>query len=416
MNELKATNASINRELSEIRTKLEAITKDNDAKDTKIKRLEDKITSLSHELRKRTSPVSNNSNTNSAISPPTPIASPSPSMPQSSPRQSPSLTSSMSSEVNYESEGADAQQQDSNRSPTSMLARTLLIGDSNLRHIKPRRLDPLGRTSVRTLPGTTINKLSDRLKNGEVQGSFKNIILHVGTNDVRNYRSPTEIVQDMKGLIKQCKSTFHNPSIAVTEILPQFCDNKRYSPVSENKNIKNLCASMNVQWIPLPIHHASNFKHDGLHLNMKGVAALAKAVRPHPPMFHDETPSNIETIVSGRYSQSDAATWNKFAVQELPQTQDQHNMRPLNNHPAPARPQSHPQGFMPQTTRTPQHQGQSMNVHIQPQPDSVQPYLNTGFFPTPDPLYPYFVHHPHFPFHSNVNNPRQNVSFYPMAH
>ena len=401
MNELKASNESTERKISDLQTNLETISKENSLKDTKIKRLEDRISSLSHELRKRTTPVSNQSNITSPNSPPSPSIVPH----QLSHLQSPPLASNDSNKVTSESQGDLTPQQNIDSEHPSTPACTLVIGDSNLRHLKPRRMDPLGQTSVRTLPGITINKLCSKLKDGEVQGHFSKVIMHVGTNDVRNFRSATEIVQDMRELIKQCRRTLNCSSIAVTEILPQFYDGQRYNPTNENREIKKLCTSMNVQWLPLAIHHISNFKQDGLHLSMKGVVALAKAVRPQRPKPYDECLSRIPSIVSIRPDITTSLT--NTSVQDLTR-QQQHNMGQLNPMlPTLAISHAHSQAFMPPSAQNIQQPGQFMNMNPPFQPtESVLPNVNT--FQT-DPIYPYHRPVSYFPFQPYVNVPQHNV-------
>ena len=311
-NEQKAADMSMSQQISDLKTQLQKLEHLNKTKDGKIKSLEDRITGLSGELKKRTLPVDRQNNFPSSPQPPSPCqsCSPEPTKTNKIPlmhsdnvvnRQSDSLSSHFSApklDQTPDSSSSKISTHNLSPDPKTQPPSALVIGDSNLRHVRPRLLDPKGNTRVRTLPGVTIRNLTGELRNGLVEGNFQRVVLHVGTNDVASHHSKKTILKDTTELINQCRSTFKNATIAMTQILPQYDNDLTVI----NSEMCNLCRKMGIDWIPLPIHHYSFFNRDGFHLNRRGVAALVKAIRPKSDVA-SAMPSQvmqIETRISQR--------------------------------------------------------------------------------------------------------------------
>ena len=311
LNEQKPKENSIQEQINDLSKEIELLQLENKTKDLKIKKLEDKITSLSHEIKtkskdnkheekkkslKEKDQNSKSSQTISSKNDPEHLPSFLDNTKKS--RQSSPPPRFISPHIPFVNEVDDAQKQNPTKSfppHNSSSPRTLVVGDSNLRHIKSRRLDPKGDTAVRTIPGVTIGRLTEKLKDGLVEGDYQRVILHVGTNDVGNLHSHNQILNDTKALIKQCRSLFPEASLAMTQILPRPYMHMKVNSI--NRDIRELCIVMNVQWIDLPIEHSSdNFQRDGVHLNKKGMITLVRLLRPQPSQYSEK----INTIVGNR--------------------------------------------------------------------------------------------------------------------
>ena len=82
-----------------------------------------------------------------------------------------------------------------------MIMGTLIIGDSLVKYLH-HHLDS-NSVKIVSYPGITIPRLTQRVEPESVQG-YRNIILHVGTNDI-GYQFPAEIAASYHELIEKVK-------------------------------------------------------------------------------------------------------------------------------------------------------------------------------------------------------------------
>ena len=120
-------------------------------------------------------------------------------------------------------------------------AQQLIIGDSNLRYVNTKRLDPKKNTSVKTFHGATISSLTGILQSASPMTSLKKVVIHVGSNDAISSKSSQRsqkhmnIEADYNKLISTAQTAFPNAEIALSAIPPQ-------KPWGNNR----VCESMNV--------------------------------------------------------------------------------------------------------------------------------------------------------------------------
>ena len=409
-NERKAAEQELSQELDELHSKIADLTRENKSKTDKIKRLDDKLSNLSNEMKKnvkttnqhhQTSSSSNNSNVRTPSS--------------SSRGTSTENVNSAPSPSHLHSPSPPTSEQSNQVSNETYTPTTLLIGDSNLRHIRRRRLDPRGHTMVRTFPGISVNELTDIIKNGEIQGNYNNVILHVGTVDFAEFSSSENIVNDTKELIRECRKVFKGATVSLTQILPQFYDGQYVSTADVNSAIQKLCKDMQVTWIKLPIHHWSFFRPDGIHLNQKGVIALVRAIRPSKTPRVEEKPSNIPIIISPRHnSVEDGIEEHSNLIQHnssqsnsvtLPTALNQRTSREENLTRSEVNPSPAPSTF----------QGHHAPAQFYPPPFLYGPSPHAHNFPVTNPAY-HHVYRPGLtiPFQSHVNTNYPNyIAHYP---
>ena len=296
----------------------------------------------------------------------------------------------------------------------------LIIGDSNLRRVRPYRLDRTGETRTRTLPGVTITELSDLLAD-EYHPQLKKVIVHVGTNDVR-IRSVSAILSHFKGLIQQVRRSFPSARIALTPTLPQV-GGPNHVIDRVNMELDRLCLNTDVTLLRdsnLSPHH---FVRDGVHLTQKGVAVFVREMlqflKPGP-IKQKEGEQRISTIVGIKgpqsASQHDHAPTPREAYRETVPDSDR---RLVTHGPAgpsfmnnPSQPSSPPtQQNAAEPSLSPRHNEQHMSTY-QASGQWSSPSYHTHMYPTPT--------HYHAPNHSQVPPqpqliPPQMGACYPSA-
>ncbi|CAC5377056.1 unnamed protein product [Mytilus coruscus] len=148
----------------------------------------------------------------------------------------------------------------------------LILGDSILRRIQPKRFTPQGKTVVRFIRGGAKTCTSFVKKNGQ-QFEPKNILIHIGTRDLQG----EGVHEDgFSQLLDQCTKTLNNSSIYVLPIISR--KDIHDDIVNEANNTIELVCNLYPS-----IHKIERFDqgydmfHDDVHLNYgKGIPAIVK--------------------------------------------------------------------------------------------------------------------------------------------
>ena len=140
---------------------------------------------------------------------------------------------------------------------------------------------------VKSFPGDTIGKLTNRIDSGQVNLSpFDYIIVHVGTNNINNGEPYGSIVSDYGNLIPIIKRKKKSIKIIMSAILPRPCDHSETDGL-----IKDVNKCLRTQMSPdLGFHFIESWKavskfgtyrrylfakkDKGLHLNTEGSRRL----------------------------------------------------------------------------------------------------------------------------------------------
>ena len=102
----------------------------------------------------------------------------------------------------------------------------------------------------------------------------KNIILHVGTNDLTNN---IDTIQNFKEIIKLIRTKSPNSNVAVSNVVIRADKKNMVEKVQElNKKIKELCEKENIDVINNSNLNDTHLSKRKLHLNQKGLSILAK--------------------------------------------------------------------------------------------------------------------------------------------
>ena len=168
----------------------------------------------------------------------------------------------------------------------------LLIGDSNLKNVNRRQLDPSGRTHIRTYRGCHIDSLTKIIDNSEFDYPYiEKVSILVGTNDCQQTTIDMEdILHKYEILIKTSKSVFPNAIISINAIPPQGKAkvNKRISYL--NKKIANLCRNNHAKFSTcesLWVHHVDETGQidkglilpDDIHFHSIGLGLFLKSIK-----------------------------------------------------------------------------------------------------------------------------------------
>lgn len=127
-------------------------------------------------------------------------------------------------------------------------ASSVLLGDSVIRNINPRRLethkDPLFKLCV---PGLSILDILRWLRNLPKQDHVKTLIVHVGVNDCPAGPIATE---DWHDLINSCKQSFPAAYIAISSIIPARGKHQLNNAIApSNRNLYTACTKLHVDMV-----------------------------------------------------------------------------------------------------------------------------------------------------------------------
>ena len=152
----------------------------------------------------------------------------------------------------------------------------LLVGDSVVRHINPKRLAPRDeRTFKICVPGLTVEDLHSWLLTVPVSANIKDIIVHIGVNNCPSGPVQEEVWAD---LITQIRKIFPHSSVAMSSIMPAKGRHNLNNSISpSNRSLQSVCSNLGVAYIDNYRTFTSNIGlyHDATHPNGKGTAKLA---------------------------------------------------------------------------------------------------------------------------------------------
>ena len=117
---------------------------------------------------------------------------------------------------------------------------------------------------------------------GEITGKPKAIVLHVGTNDVKNNVDADEIISNYNNLLKQIRQKLPDTKIVLSNILPRednhtFQQNVEYVNAAVNRKFATLNDVVIVK--NSDIYGKKLKKQDGVHLTDPGRSRLAAHIR-----------------------------------------------------------------------------------------------------------------------------------------
>ena len=146
----------------------------------------------------------------------------------------------------------------------------MLIGDSVIKHIDPKKL--LQRHVHKfSYPGKTTGEIVEAVDNIAVASDPSNVIIHTGTNNLQS-ESADSSVADIRSLVLKVKNKFPNSSIGTVYREDINVNAKR---IEVNEMVKLIAEDNNIIYIDNSVIEASALNGSRLHLNAKGSSLLA---------------------------------------------------------------------------------------------------------------------------------------------
>ena len=156
----------------------------------------------------------------------------------------------------------------------------LIIGDSLVQRIKETLFHKNATTKVVSLRGKGIKEVYEFLdKVIFTEGKPKNIIIHIGSNDLTKVKSVEEgksLEIKYEELISMVKKKFDSSKIIISMVINRFNEEFNRKAQTFNTAIKAICKNLKVLYL---FHNNINrnqdlFRNDNIHLSEKGTSAL----------------------------------------------------------------------------------------------------------------------------------------------
>jgi len=161
----------------------------------------------------------------------------------------------------------------------------VLIGDSMIKHIEPKKLSrkPVNK---HTYPGKTPVEIAQAIEHINVPNEPSHVIIHAGTNDLP-LQSEETCTQNIIHLVQTAKQKFPRAKIAVSGVINRDDIDVQTKVNAVNTDLKNNSQLLNYVFIDnSKIDTESCLNGSKLHLNIKGSAVLASTfirfIRPRP--------------------------------------------------------------------------------------------------------------------------------------
>lgn len=161
---------------------------------------------------------------------------------------------------------------------TANQSRVTIIGDSMTKHINGRKLSKSQKVISKSFPGAVIEDLEHYIK-PTLKHKPDKIIIHAGTNNLRN-DSPKQINSKLVKVISGIKTQQPSVNIAISSVIKRNDNPALNTKISEvNTLLKTYCEQNNLDYISNDNIQKQCLNTGGLHLNPRGIQALASNFR-----------------------------------------------------------------------------------------------------------------------------------------
>jgi lysophospholipase L1-like esterase len=170
----------------------------------------------------------------------------------------------------------------STANPASRYKTTVIVGDSMIKHLDPRRMQRSvkgGKSKIvsETYRGAKTDAMKHHIKPC-LDKKPAQIILHVGTNDIPE-KEPSKIVDGIKEICDIIQNDSPLTEIVISEIILRTDKPEYQQKVSEtNSMLADFCESRNIYSISHNNIGKAHINPYGVHLNRAGTSALAKSI------------------------------------------------------------------------------------------------------------------------------------------
>ncbi len=164
----------------------------------------------------------------------------------------------------------------------STRSNVIIAGDSLVKHLKGFKMSKTGaRVSVSTFSGCKTSDMADHIKPVLRKKPHK-LILHVGTNSLKDHETPTSCAQEIMELAESIKSNAPNTELLVSGLITRTDDENSTRNVSRvNSELKRLCTRSKLTFIDHSNISSNELNRSKLHLNKVGTKVLASNFIKH---------------------------------------------------------------------------------------------------------------------------------------
>ena len=148
--------------------------------------------------------------------------------------------------------------------------KTLIVGDSIVKNIEGWRLNKIMKSSVavKSIPDATTKGMKHHIKGCLEDNSLDSIILHVGTNNLKNKESVEDIANDIMDIAIFIRNEKTN--VFVSGLTVGLNDKGK----SVNSLLKRRCDEEKICFVDNTNINVGMLNNSGLHLNERGTTRL----------------------------------------------------------------------------------------------------------------------------------------------
>ena len=151
-----------------------------------------------------------------------------------------------------------------------------------VKHLKGFKMSKTGtRVSVSTFSGCKTLDMADHIKPVLRKKPHK-LILHVGTNSLKDHETPTSCAQEIMALAESIKSNGPNTELVISGLITRTDDENSTRNVGRvNSELKSLCTRGKLTFIDHSNISCNELNRSKLHLNKVGTKVLASNFIKH---------------------------------------------------------------------------------------------------------------------------------------
>ena len=212
--------------------------------------------------------------------------------------------------------------------------KTLILGDSMLRNIRDEHFQD---AHVHSISGATLLDIIHELNCREDITTYRNIVIHCGTNDISNGLSTKDIVDSTEAAVTFIMITSAETSVHISAICPRDTHELNQKIESVNKELKKLTSHLGCGFIDAGQNmtyknggiDTSQFV-DGLHLSNRGNETFLHVLTDEIPTLVRNSDSNPWTNVQNSRKRNSTSTYKKQQTQ-ISHTHEQYQQDTLNS-------------------------------------------------------------------------------------
>ena len=157
-----------------------------------------------------------------------------------------------------------------------------IVGDSMIKDVQGWKLSKSPRVVVKSFSGSKVADMHHYIK-PTVEKKPDELIVHIGTNDIKSGSSPDAIAEAIVDLCDIVEHQSTDTAISISSVIMRNDDTKLNPIISRvNKTIRKFCHQRNWKFIDNSnIDHNTCLNRSKLHLNKKGTYMLCTNLKNH---------------------------------------------------------------------------------------------------------------------------------------